>query len=106
MWSPEHLLVTAAFACLKTTFDAYARREQLAVVDWRGTGSATLVKASGGPAFSSIDLDVEMTTQPGDEARAQSTLAAAERSCIISRALAVPVHVTSRVVSAPMQVAR
>jgi organic hydroperoxide reductase OsmC/OhrA len=38
-----------------------------------------------------------MTTEPGDEARAQSVLATAERHCIISRTISSPVHVSSTV---------
>lgn len=101
VWGPEHLLVGAALACLKTTFEAYAAREALRVHAWRGRATGVLAKGRGGPVFTSIDLEVELVTDPGDEARAQAVLAAAERSCIVSRALAAPVHVTSNVTAAP-----
>ena len=99
VWSPEQLLIAAALTCLKTTFDALALRQQIAVLEWRGTGTGVLVKGREGPVFESIDLDVQMVTATGDEARAQAVLASAERHCIISRALSVPVHVTSNVTS-------
>ena len=35
VWSPEHLLIAAALTCLKTTFDAYARHEQLVIDAYR-----------------------------------------------------------------------
>jgi len=92
VWSPEHLLVAAALLCLKTTFDAYARREQLAIHGWRGTGTGILAKGKEGPVFTAIELAVEIDTVPGDEARVEALLATAERHCIISRALDVPVH--------------
>ena len=101
VWSPEHLLVSAALACLKTTFDAYARREQITVHAWRGTATGVLAKGQGGPVFTSIELAVELVIDPGDEARAQAVLGTAERSCIISRALSAPVHVTSKITAAP-----
>lgn len=97
VWSPEQLLVAAALTCLKTTFDAFARRDQLTILDWRGTGTGVLVKGPQGPVFESIELAVEMMTAAGDEARAQSVLASAERHCIISRAISAPVHVSSTV---------
>jgi organic hydroperoxide reductase OsmC/OhrA len=100
-WSPEHLLVSAALACLKTTFDAYAGRERIMVHAWRGTATGVLAKGRGGPVFTSIDLAVELVTAPGDEARAQAVLATAERNCIVSRVLSAPVHVTSKVTAAP-----
>ena len=99
VWSPEQLLIAAALTCLKTTFDAFARRERVTVLGWRGTGTGVLVKGREGPVFESIELAVEIATEAGDEARAQSLLASAERHCIISRALAAPVHVTSTVIA-------
>ncbi|HEY5952636.1 MAG TPA: OsmC family protein [Kofleriaceae bacterium] len=100
VWSPEELLVASAMLCLKTTFDAFARRENLAVLDWQAVGTGTLVKAAGGPTFSSIELDVALTTMPGDETRATDVLQQAERHCIIANALKVPVHVRSTATAA------
>lgn len=97
VWSPEQLLIAAALSCLKTTFDAFARREQVTVLDWRGTATGVLVKGREGPVFESIELAVELTTEAGDEARAKSLIASAERHCIISRALSAPVHLTTTV---------
>jgi len=99
VWSPEHLLIAAALTCLKTTFDAYARREQLEVTDWRGTATGTLAKGPGGPVFTAIDLAVEMRAAAADVARAESVLSSAGRDCIVSRALVVPVHVTGTVLA-------
>jgi organic hydroperoxide reductase OsmC/OhrA len=101
VWSPEHMLIGATLSCLKTTFDAYARRDKLVVLQWRGTATGVLVKGREGPVFETIDLAVELVTNPGDEARAQTLLETAERQCIISRALAVPVRVTCSATSTP-----
>lgn len=101
VWGPEHLLVGAALACLKTTFDAYARRERIAVHAWRGTATGVLAKGREGPVFTTLELEVELVTDPGDEARARAVLDTAERSCIVSRALSAPVHVTSKITAAP-----
>jgi organic hydroperoxide reductase OsmC/OhrA len=100
VWGPEHLLVGAALSCLKTTFDAYARRERIPIHAWRGTATGVLAKGREGPVFTNIDLEVELVVDPGDEERTQALLATAERSCIISRALSAPVHVTSKVTAA------
>lgn len=101
VWGPEHLLVGAALSCLKTTFDAYARRAQLAIHGWRGTATGVLAKGREGPVFTSIELEVELVTDPGAEVRAQALLETAERSCIVSRALSAPVRVTGKVTAAP-----
>lgn len=93
VWSPEELLVASALLCLETTFDAFARRGGLQVVDWQSSGTATLDKARGGPVFSSLVLDVTITTAAGDEARAEELVHSAERHCIIAHALKVPIDV-------------
>ncbi len=90
-WSPEELLVAAALECLWTTFEAYARRDALAVQDWSGTGVAVLDKGSPVPRFTSIALRVELVVPAGDEERAHRLLQTAEQRCIISNALRVPV---------------
>jgi len=101
VWSPEHLLVASALLCLKTTFDAYARREQLVIHAWRGTGAGVLVKGKEGPVFTAIELAVEIDTVPGAEARVEAVLATAEHHCIISRALNVPVHLKGTFTATP-----
>ena len=103
VWSPEHLLLAATLSCLKTTFDAYARRERITVHDWHGRATGTLVKTANGPSFSAIDLEVDVVVAAGEEARAEATLAVAEHHCIISRALTAPVHVTAHAKSHPDQ---
>ena len=91
VWSPEELLVGAALECLWTTFEAYARHDQLEVAGWRGTGSGILDKSPTGPVFTSITLAVEMTVAAADLERARRILDTAEKHCIISNALRVAV---------------
>jgi organic hydroperoxide reductase OsmC/OhrA len=97
VWSPEHLLTAAALLCLKTTFDAHARHNKLAIYAWHGGGTAELVKGPQGPVFTSIELSVELVTDAGLEDRVQQLLEKAEKQCIVSRALNVPVHLKARV---------
>jgi organic hydroperoxide reductase OsmC/OhrA len=91
VWSPEELLVGATLECLWTTFEAYARHDQLAFDGWRGGGVGVLDKGPTGPAFTSISLSVELTVAAADTERARRILDKAERHCIISNALRVPV---------------
>lgn len=93
VWSPEELLVGAALECLWTTFDAYARHDQLEFADWRGSGVGTLDKGPTGPVFTSIVLSVEMAVAAADVERARRLVDTAEKHCIISNALRVPVTV-------------
>ncbi len=93
VWSPEDLLVGAALECLWTTFEAYARQDQLEFSGWRGTGSGVLDKGPTGPVFTSITLAVEMTVAAADIERARRVFDTAEKHCIISNALRVAITV-------------
>lgn len=99
VWSPEGLLVGAVLLCLKTTFDAYARRDSLEVLGWRGVGVGVLEKSATGPAFTSVQLRVELKVRPGDEERARKLLDSAEHHCIISNAIKAPVQLEATVSS-------
>jgi organic hydroperoxide reductase OsmC/OhrA len=93
VWSPEELLVASALLCLSTTFDAFARRDGLAVHDWRGRGTGVLEKSANGPTFTSVELSVELTVAAGDEERGRRLLQTAEKHCIVSHTLRCPVRV-------------
>lgn len=93
VWGPEELVVAATLSCLWTTFDAYARRAALAVRGWRAHATGILDKTASGPAFSSIDLRVEIGVAPGDEERCRQLVVTAEKHCIVSHALRCPVRV-------------
>lgn len=97
VWSPEELLAGSALACLKATFDAYAKREQLPVLKWVGRATATLEKTRAGPAFTSIRLDVELVVEAQNGPRARDLVQRAERHCLVSAAIKVPVSVVVHV---------
>ncbi|HSD90401.1 MAG TPA: OsmC family protein [Kofleriaceae bacterium] len=90
-WSPEELLVGAALECLWTTFEAFARRDSLTVHDWSGTGTAVLDRGPKVPVFTSITLAVELEVDAGDEEHARLLLAKADKQCIVTNALNVPI---------------
>lgn len=92
VWSPEELLVGATLECLWTTFEAFAKREGLAVLDWFSSGVAILDRGPRVPVFTSITLRVEVEVEAGEEERARRILEKAESGCIISNALNVPVE--------------
>lgn len=93
VWSPEELLVAAVVTCLKTTFDAYARRDSLEVTRWTASGTGLLDKGATGPWFKEITIHVSFATKPGQEENARRTLAVAERNCILSKSVTCPVRV-------------
>jgi organic hydroperoxide reductase OsmC/OhrA len=91
VWSPEELLIGATLECLWTTFEALARRSALAIHDFTGTGLGVLDRGSPVPVFTSIELNVHLRVDAGEEQRARTLLAKAEQGCIISHALKIPV---------------
>jgi organic hydroperoxide reductase OsmC/OhrA len=93
VWGPEDLLVGAAIACLKTTFDAFARRDGLRFRDWTASGTGVLEKGASGPRFSEITIHVAFAVDEGHEEDARRVLAVSERQCIISRTLTCPVAI-------------
>ena len=94
VWSPEDLLLGATLSCLQTTFAAYAKAAGLSICGFDGTARAQLVKGPAGPVFTSIELAVTLNVPAEDATRAEQVLRTAERNCIISRALAVPGHLS------------
>jgi organic hydroperoxide reductase OsmC/OhrA len=96
-WSPEHLLVGALGLCLFTTFESFARRDNLEVLGWRDVVTGTLDRSSSGLAFTGFEVEVEITVLPHDRERARTVLDQAKRSCIISRALHAHVTVNAHI---------
>jgi organic hydroperoxide reductase OsmC/OhrA len=97
VWSPEELLVGAVLECLWTTFEAYARHDKLSIASWWGTGLAVLDKSASVPVFTSITLSVTLVVAAADEERARRLLGTAEKRCIVSNALVVPVAVEATI---------
>ena len=96
-WSPEHLLLSAAALCLKTTFDAFARRRKLEVLSYGSQVQGTLDKTPQGLGFTSIVVAVELVVDAADATRAEEILRSAKDHCIVSNALKTPVQLVVRV---------
>lgn len=99
-WSPEHLLLSAVALCLKTTFEAFAKRKGVAALAYGSRAEGTLDKTPQGLAFTSIVVSVELTVDAADVTRAEETLRSAKDHCIVSNALKTPVQLLVTVKSA------
>lgn len=97
MWSPEELLLGAALVCAKTTFDAYNRNHVDSIRSWQGNATGVLDKSPKGPVFTSIVITLDIATAPGHESRVIDLVHTVERTCIVSRALNVPVQIVATV---------
>jgi peroxiredoxin-like protein len=99
-WTPEHLLVAALESCLMTTFLAVAEKSKLEVVSYRSSALAKLESVEGGGlAFTRILVrPIVKLHNEQDREKARRILDKAERNCLVTRALAVPVHYDATIV--------
>lgn len=94
VWSPEELLVASAASCLATTVAAVARARgaELREIDVDGVGHVEYVPGEGF-RFLAIELTVEAEAEGEHPHVVQGIVEEAERLCIVSAALDVPVKV-------------
>jgi organic hydroperoxide reductase OsmC/OhrA len=97
-WSPEELLVTAAASCFALTLAAVAEREQASLLDATVTATGHMSRRNDGRfGFTLIEIDAQLETISGGEAGVERAARDAERRCLITHALDVPVHVAVEV---------
>jgi organic hydroperoxide reductase OsmC/OhrA len=92
-WSPEDFFVTAAASCLAVTFTGLAARAGLAYTSLSVDGDGVAGKrADGRFGFTRLLLRLELETEPRDEAQARAIAEEAERTCLVSASLDLPVE--------------
>jgi len=93
-WSPEDLLVVSVASCFALTLAAVAERREASIVDATITATGHLSRRDDGRfGFTVIEVDALLETVEGGEAAVRAAARAAEKSCIVTQALDVPVHV-------------
>jgi organic hydroperoxide reductase OsmC/OhrA len=93
-WSPEDMLVAATASCYVLTLRALAHRRGIPLDDLEVTGIGHVTRrADGRFGFVLVELQVSVTTDVEYEEAAGAVARAAERGCIVGRALEVPVEV-------------
>lgn len=90
-WSPEHLLLAAIGGCHMTTFMAFADRRDLRVGSYRVVVQGTLDKTREGLRFARYEAHVEVEVADEDAERVATMLASADKHCLVSQGLKVPV---------------
>ncbi len=92
-WSPEDFFVAAAASCLAVTFTGLAARAGLTYTSLRVDGDGVAGGRSDGRfGFTRLLLRLEVETGPGNEAQARSLAEEAEKNCLVSASLDVPVE--------------
>ena len=101
-WSPEDFFVAAAASCLAVTFTGLAARAELAYtslgVDADGVAG---MRADGRFGFTRMLLRLHVATDPADGPTRGGCAEEAERTCLVSASLDVPVETVIEIVPAP-----
>lgn len=99
-WTPEHLFVAALESCLMTTFLAIAEKSRLHVVSYRSSALAKLEWTDGsGLAFTRVLMRPIIKVQrEEDTGKAQRLLEKAEKHCLVTKALNIPVQCDANIV--------
>ncbi len=82
--------------CILTTFEAFAARDGIAVVEWNATVHGTVERSPEGLCFTSIVLSLDMELA-GNVENFETTLEDAKQYCLIMNSLRVPVVVEANV---------
>jgi organic hydroperoxide reductase OsmC/OhrA len=95
-WSPEHLVLSALGLCMLTTFEAFAARDGIELLDWDARADGTVERTPEGLMFTSIVLSIDMAIT-GDLDRVETTLDDAKQYCLVLNSLRVPVVVEANI---------
>jgi organic hydroperoxide reductase OsmC/OhrA len=94
-WSPEDFFVAAAASCLAVTFTGLAARAGLTYTSLKVDADGVAGKRDDGRfGFTRLLLRLELETELGDEAQARALAEEAERTCLVSASLDLPVEAT------------
>jgi organic hydroperoxide reductase OsmC/OhrA len=93
VWSPEDLLVAAVASCFAVTMVAVAERRDLPLYGIEVTGTGHLTQRDDGRfGFVAIELTAHIQTAELSIDALSRAAKYAERACLITMALDVPVH--------------
>lgn len=94
-WSPEHMLLSSIGLCLLTTFEAFAARDRVDLLDWKARVGGSVDKSEHGLQFTKIVVEVDM--EVSDIERAKQTLEVAKQHCLVTNTLRVPVEIDAKI---------
>jgi organic hydroperoxide reductase OsmC/OhrA len=94
VWSPEDLLVAAAASCFSLTLVAVLERRDLPLRELSVTGTGHVTRRDDGRfGFVALELTARVETDEVAVEAVRHAASFAERACLVSTALDVPVHV-------------
>jgi peroxiredoxin-like protein len=93
-WSPEDFLVAALASCYSVTVVGIAGRRGIPLYDLSVDAVGRIgPREDGRFGFQAIELDVTIETAPDQFHAAREAAERAERGCLVSQALEIPVEV-------------
>jgi len=104
-WTPEHLFVAAAEACLMATFIGISENSRLTVTDYRSVAKGKLESVEGyGLRFTEIEIcpTVELE-KVEDRERAERIMSRAAKGCLVANSMSAKVTVTPTFVCRKLQ---
>jgi organic hydroperoxide reductase OsmC/OhrA len=93
-WSPEDLLCNALATCVAVTITGQAVKRSVPLEDL----AVAVVGTVSHGAFTELDVDITLVTEPGFEERAELVVERAQH-CLVGASLATPVHYSAAVTS-------
>ncbi|MGZ4290658.1 MAG: OsmC family protein [Gaiellaceae bacterium] len=97
-WSPEDFFVAAAASCLAVTFTGLAARAGLPYTALNVHADGVVgARSDGRFGFTRLLLRLELETEPHDETQARALAEEAERTCLVSASLDLPVELVIEV---------
>ena len=98
VWSPEDFFVAAAASCLAVTFTGLAERHGLTVEKLRVGGDGVAgTRIDGAFGFTRLGLQLEVEVDAAEQDLARDLAERAERTCLVSASLDLPVVTTIEV---------
>jgi peroxiredoxin-like protein len=99
VWSPEHLFVAAAEACLMTTFLAIAENSKLEYIEYSSNAEGLLEKTDQGFMITRITIRPRIVIKDATARdRALRVVEKAEQNCLISKSMKTAVSLEAEIV--------
>lgn len=103
VWSPEHLFVASASACLMTTFLAIAENSNLEFLSYSTEASGKLEKIEGNFMISEIELKPRIVIKnEKDRDKALRIIHKSEEKCLISNSMKTKIILSPEILTAEM----
>ncbi len=93
-WGPQELLTGSLAGCFELTALAIARRSGVPMHAIRTDATGHVQTKDGSSRFVVFDLDVDIETDAGCEAAAESVASRAQTECLVARTIGVPIRLT------------